>query len=240
MQGLVGGHLLGRGAEGLGSGEAVLAGVLEVLRHAGQLLGEGVDDAVEAELLNVRDGPSPCYCLESGVRDHPVAVTTPGETLTALPIHHFAGRHFTRCQQVAVMTSFETRRLPLTPDVVAPDGSGVRILLGLSGGGLAHFELPPDQVSIAVTHRTVEEIWFFLSGRGEMWRQQEGREEIVAVEPGVCLTIPLGTHFQFRSFGPEPLAALGVTMPPWPGDGEAMVVRGRWQPTLPSTGEPDF
>ncbi len=131
------------------------------------------------------------------------------------------------------MGEFQTRRLPAQPDAVAPDGSEVRILLGLAGGGMAHFTLPPGETSTAVVHRTVEEIWFFLTGRGEMWRRQGAREEIVAVEPGVCLTIPLGTHFQFRSFGPEPLAAIGVTMPPWPGAGEAILVPGRWTPTVP-------
>ena len=89
----------------------------------------------------------------------------------------------------------------------------------------------PGRTSIAVTHRTVEEIWFFLSGSGEMWRKQGDREEIVAVERGVCLTIPLGTHFQFRAMGTEPLAAVGVTMPPWPGDGEAVPVHGTWEST---------
>jgi mannose-6-phosphate isomerase-like protein (cupin superfamily) len=129
------------------------------------------------------------------------------------------------------MTDFGTKRLPKGRDAVAPDGSDVRILLELKGGGMAHFQLPPGQTSLAVTHRTVEEIWFFLSGRGEMWRKQGEREEIVPVEAGVCLTIPLGTHFQFRSFGQEPLAALGVTMPPWPGKDEAIVVQGTWEPT---------
>ena len=118
-------------------------------------------------------------------------------------------------------------------DAVAPDGSEVRLLLGLAGGGMAHFELGPSQVSKAVTHRTVEEIWFFLSGRGQMWRLQNRQATIVDVYPGVCLTIPLGTHFQFRSFGHEPLAAIGVTMPPWPGEGEATIVTGEWQPTVP-------
>ena len=128
---------------------------------------------------------------------------------------------------------FDTKQLPVSRDAVAPDGSDVRILLGLSGGGMAHFELPPGQTSTAVAHRTVEEIWFFLTGRGEMWRKQNGREEIVPVEPGLCLTIPLGTHFQFRSFGDCPLAAVGVTMPPWPGDDEAFKVVGKWEPTTP-------
>ena len=129
------------------------------------------------------------------------------------------------------MTDFSTKRLSVARDAVAPDGSDVRVLLQLKGGGMAHFELGPGKVSKAVAHRTVEEIWFFLSGRGEMWRRQGAREEVVPVEPGVCLTIPCGTHFQFRSFGYEPLAAVGVTMPPWPGDGEAYEVMGTWDAT---------
>jgi mannose-6-phosphate isomerase-like protein (cupin superfamily) len=99
------------------------------------------------------------------------------------------------------MDEFTTMRLPVARDHVALDGSDVRVLLGLKGGGMAHFELPPGETSTAVTHRTVEEIWLFLSGRGEMWRRQGEREEIVPIEPGVCITIPLGTQFQFRSCG---------------------------------------
>jgi mannose-6-phosphate isomerase-like protein (cupin superfamily) len=128
---------------------------------------------------------------------------------------------------------FSGKRLPVERDGVATDGCDVRVLLGLGGGTMAHFELPPGQTSTAVTHRTVEEIWFFISGRGEMWRRQGGREEIVAVESGVCLTIPLGTHFQLRSFGDRTLVAVAVTMPPWPGDGEASAVQGKWEPTVP-------
>jgi mannose-6-phosphate isomerase-like protein (cupin superfamily) len=128
------------------------------------------------------------------------------------------------------MQKFETKTLPANPDVTAPDGSDVRVLLGVQGGGMAHFELAPGQVSRAVQHRTVEEIWYFVSGSGELWRRQGEREETVAVVPGVCLTIPLGTCFQFRSFGPAPLAAVGVTLPPWPGAGEAAFVEGPWTP----------
>jgi mannose-6-phosphate isomerase-like protein (cupin superfamily) len=109
--------------------------------------------------------------------------------------------------------------------------SDVRVLLGLTGGGMAHFELPPGFVSRAVTHRTVEEIWYIVSGRGEMWRKQGERAETIPLDAGTCLTIPLGTHFQLRSFGDEPLAAIGVTMPPWPGEDEAVLVEGIWQPS---------
>ncbi|NEO85308.1 MAG: cupin domain-containing protein [Spirulina sp. SIO3F2] len=129
------------------------------------------------------------------------------------------------------MLSFSTQHLPLEPTVIAPDGSNVRILLGLQGGGMAHFELSPGETAIAVTHRTVEEIWYVLSGRGEMWRKNAEQEAIVPLEAGVCLTIPLGTQFQFRCLGTEPLAAVAVTMPPWPGEDEAIRVEGIWEPT---------
>jgi mannose-6-phosphate isomerase-like protein (cupin superfamily) len=103
---------------------------------------------------------------------------------------------------------------------------------------MAHFELPGGRTSAAVTHRTVEEIWFFLSGHGEMWRRQGEREEVVAVGPGLCLTIPLGTHFQFRAIGSESLCAVAVTMPPWPGEDEALPVPGPW-PAPPDEVHPD-
>jgi mannose-6-phosphate isomerase-like protein (cupin superfamily) len=115
---------------------------------------------------------------------------------------------------------------------VAPDGSDVRILLNVGGGGLAHFELGPGQTSVAVVHSTVEEIWYFLRGRGEMWRKLAEDETVVEVGAEVCITIPVGTEFQFRSFGHEPLSAIGATIPPWPGEGEAAPVKGPWDPTL--------
>ena len=131
-----------------------------------------------------------------------------------------------------MVTNFTTMHVPMAASTVAPDGSDVRIMLGLQGGGMAHFELAPGMTSRAITHQTVEDIWYFLSGRGEMRRRQGERNETVNVYPGVCLTIPLGTHFQFRSFGYEPLSAIGATMPPWPGEGEAIDVVGKWQPTV--------
>ena len=127
------------------------------------------------------------------------------------------------------MTDFETKRLPLTPDVVAPDGSDVRVLARTERGSMAHFELAPGRASAAIRHRTVDEIWFVLSGRGEIWRKQGSREDIAALEPRVSVTIPVGTHFQFRASGDTALEAIGVTMPPWPGDTEAVPVPGKWK-----------
>ena len=129
------------------------------------------------------------------------------------------------------MSMFETLHIPAERTVVAPDGSDVRVLLGLPSGGMAHFELAAGRTASAVTHRTVEEIWFVVAGRGEMWRKDGEHEEIVAMEPGLCLTIPLGTHFQFRASSDQSLSAVAVTMPPWPGEGEAIHVAGPWQST---------
>ncbi len=130
------------------------------------------------------------------------------------------------------MAMFQTMRLPVAPLDTAADGTDVRPLLQLSGGSMAHFELRSGAVSKAVTHRTVEEIWYFLGGRGEMWRKQGDHEEIVPVEASVSVTIPRGTQFQFRSFGDEPLTFVLITMPPWPGPDEVYEVPGKWVPTV--------
>ncbi|HKO28369.1 MAG TPA: amino acid racemase [Solirubrobacteraceae bacterium] len=128
--------------------------------------------------------------------------------------------------------AFQTKPLPANRDVVAPDGSDVRVLLGVRGGSLAHFELAGGETSVAVRHRSVEEVWYFLRGNGEMWRKSGEGEEVVPVSPAVCVTIPLGTSFQFRASGDQPLSAIGATIPPWPGPGEAIAVSGPWEPTL--------
>jgi mannose-6-phosphate isomerase-like protein (cupin superfamily) len=127
------------------------------------------------------------------------------------------------------MTAFTSRPLPDAPDVTAPDGSDVRLLCALDGGSMAHFSLAPGRTSRAVAHRTVEEIWFVIAGAGEMWRARDGAEEVTPLVPGLSLTIPVGTRFQFRCTGPRSLEAVAITMPPWPGEGEAMFVDGRWQ-----------
>ena len=64
-----------------------------------------------------------------------------------------------------------------------------------------------------------------------MWRRQGDDEAVVVVEAGVSISIAVGTGFQFRSLGPEPLRAICVTMPPWPGADEAYEVGGPWEAT---------
>lgn len=96
---------------------------------------------------------------------------------------------------------------------------------------MAHFELAPGQVSRAVSHLTVDEIWYFLAGTGQMWRRQGTHESVIDITPGVCVTLPAGTEFQFRNRGAESLTAVAVTMPPWPGDFEGVTGAGTWPAT---------
>ena len=78
---------------------------------------------------------------------------------------------------------FNTKRLPVARDDVAPDGSDVRILLGLDHGGVAHFELGPGRTSGAVAHKTVEEIWL----SGSHIHRRAGYSELR------CLTLRIST-----------------------------------------------
>ena len=128
-----------------------------------------------------------------------------------------------------------TKVLGSKRDDKAPDGSDVRLLPRMDRGSMAHFALPPLDVSRAVAHKTIEEIWYFIRGRGRMWRRLGSSEdpgETVDILPGVSITVPTGTQFQFRNDGDEALEAIGVTMPPWPGPDEAFQVKGIWEPTV--------
>jgi mannose-6-phosphate isomerase-like protein (cupin superfamily) len=129
----------------------------------------------------------------------------------------------------------DTRFLDNAPTETAPDGSTVRPLCRISGqGSFAHFTLEPSGIARAVSHSTMHEIWYILAGTGQMWRRGHDHEDVVALRPGVCLTIPCGTAFQFRAGASGPLEIVAVTMPPWPGrgDGEVCPEQGPWQPSV--------
>jgi mannose-6-phosphate isomerase-like protein (cupin superfamily) len=122
----------------------------------------------------------------------------------------------------------KSKRLPADYDYLAPDGSEVRLLVREDQASMAQFKLPPGHTASAVAHHTVEELWYVVSGRGQMWRKHDSEEDVVDLLPGVSLSLPMGTHFQFRSTGPEALEVIGVTIPAWPGGEEAYSVEGKW------------
>ncbi|MCF2971634.1 cupin domain-containing protein [Synechococcus sp. Nb3U1] len=123
---------------------------------------------------------------------------------------------------------FQTRALSEDVDAIAPDQSEIRFLVQVQGGSMVHCSLPVGAVSLAVTHRTVAEVWYVVAGQGELWRQQGDRQDVVTLRAGLSLSIPLGTQFQFRNTGTDPLQFIIVTMPPWPGADEAVRVPDYW------------
>ncbi|HWB47582.1 MAG TPA: cupin domain-containing protein [Stellaceae bacterium] len=129
-------------------------------------------------------------------------------------------------------TPWQTQGIAEAPLVAAPDGSAVRVLCATARGSMIAFSLAPAAVSKAVAHRTVEEIWYVIAGRGRVWRRHGAREEEVALAPGLSLTIPPGTWFQFRADGDATLQIVAVTMPPWPGEAEAVPGAGIWTATV--------
>ncbi|MBK9983967.1 MAG: cupin domain-containing protein [Saprospiraceae bacterium] len=113
-------------------------------------------------------------------------------------------------------------------DYLAPDGSEIRLLPVTSHGGCAHCLLPEGKKTKAVKHKSVEEIWYVLSGEGEIWQKSPEEEITKTLSKGICVVIPTGNHFQFRNIGKENLCILIVTMPPWPGPDEAVSVEDHW------------
>ena len=118
-------------------------------------------------------------------------------------------------------------RLPGEYDDLAPDGSEVRLLPVVDEASLVHCQLPAGTITTAVRHRTVSETWFVLDGAGELWRSAgrdpDHHEEVTPLRHGVGVDIPVGTTFQFRSTGKDPLQLLLLTAPKWPGADEAVV-----------------
>lgn len=122
----------------------------------------------------------------------------------------------------------QTLRLPVDRDTVAPDSADIRVLLRTGQASLAHGTLDVGRTSIAVAHRTVDEMWFVVGGSAEVWRRLGDEESLVTVSAGDALTVPLGADFQYRTVGDALFQFIMCTTPAWPGPDEAIFVEGRW------------
>jgi len=91
-------------------------------------------------------------------------------------------------EKLKIEESFELKTLPEEASYLAPDGSEIRLLHGLGGGGVCHCTLPEGRLSKAKAHYTVAEIWYFISGKGEVWRKFKADRKIynqvIEVSPG--------------------------------------------------------
>ena len=127
-------------------------------------------------------------------------------------------------------------QLPREPTETAPDGCDVRKLVSGRRTSLVHCTLPAGTPSKAVMHGTIEEIWYFIQGRGQLWRKRGAKERVVEVAPGTALSIPPGTAFQLRNTGAGDLRFIVASTPPWPGNAEAVQAPAHWagaSPELP-------
>ncbi len=127
-----------------------------------------------------------------------------------------------------MQTVFEFKTLPANYNYLAPDSSEIRLLTEMDCGGLSHCLLPLGKTSIAVKHKTVNEIWYCISGEGEIWQSFNKVNKVMPFKVQDSFTIPVGNSFQFRNTGKVLLCILIVTMPKWPGADEAEVVNGNW------------
>ena len=129
----------------------------------------------------------------------------------------------------------DTLSLPSNYQHLSPAGAEVRPLMSNPMGGIAHCTLPKGKTSKAVAHKTVSEFWHVISGKGEVWRHQDGNELIATLEAGITVDIPLGTEFQYRCIGDSDLVFLCFTMPEWPGPGEVTYPgKSAWKPSFVS------
>jgi mannose-6-phosphate isomerase-like protein (cupin superfamily)/GNAT superfamily N-acetyltransferase len=115
----------------------------------------------------------------------------------------------------------------------APDGMRVSVLTRGERGSLARFELAADRVGHAVRHQTVDELWFVVDGEAELWTHTpDGTEQMRALGTDDSLLLEAGTCFQVRA-GARGVSVLATTMPPWPGEDEALLVHGAWPANVP-------
>ena len=127
----------------------------------------------------------------------------------------------------------QTRPFPPVAEARSPAGAEIRYLIGGETGDMIHSTVPPGQVNRATVHATVSEFWHVLAGEGQIWRRDGSGEQTTALAPGVSIDVPVGTAFQYRCTGVDPLQFICVTMPPWRGDHEATIVAGPWEPNAP-------
>jgi mannose-6-phosphate isomerase-like protein (cupin superfamily) len=71
------------------------------------------------------------------------------------------------------VAKIKTTILPDQPDAKSPAGADIRFIMDGETGTMIHSTVPPRQVNRATVHATVNEFWYVLEGRGEIWRDNQ-------------------------------------------------------------------
>lgn len=69
----------------------------------------------------------------------------------------------------------------------------------------------PDSSSNPHSHSNLEEVFYVLSGQGEI----KVGNEVMNIEPGTCIYIPINTMHQLINKGSKKLKVLACTSPPF-------------------------
>jgi quercetin dioxygenase-like cupin family protein len=116
------------------------------------------------------------------------------------------------CGGPLIMSVIYHKDIPLQ---LFPGGATYQTLVG-DADGLAPVRIgiqvsPPGYATPTHSHPYLE-IITILSGAGEAWI--EGQDDLVALEPGVTLTLPANQRHGFRATGDQPLTTYGVHASP--------------------------
>lgn len=115
------------------------------------------------------------------------------------------------------------QKLQDCPEFVAGDGTLLRELLHPDKQtialrySLAHAIVPVGQVSIPHA-LTTSEVYYILSGQGEM----QIDDEVRSVEPGDAIYIPPQARQFIRNVGHEPLVFICIVDPAWRKEDETI------------------
>jgi mannose-6-phosphate isomerase-like protein (cupin superfamily) len=107
---------------------------------------------------------------------------------------------------------------------ITKDGSEIRELLahrnsGIRNQSLAEARVPPGATTAAHYHPKTEEIYYILSGKGQMQIGSERRE----VVPGDAIAIPPGQIHQITNSGSDALTFLCCCAPGYEHDDTVLI-----------------
>jgi mannose-6-phosphate isomerase-like protein (cupin superfamily) len=118
-------------------------------------------------------------------------------------------------------------RLDTLKSFITADGSSIRELAHPSWTAarrqsLAEATLEPGGETAEHYHPQAEEIYYFVSGRGEM---RLGEDDVAEIAAGDCVVIPPGTPHKLWNTGAEPLVLLCSCAPAYSHDDTVMTGR---------------
>ena len=104
------------------------------------------------------------------------------------------------------------------PDEIAPDGSLIYWLRRNEYASTCLCVLPPGHQSLPARHPRLQELWYVMSGQGQLYRSSANGGLPVALRAGVGVSIAAGEVFQFCAHRDSALTIHITTTPPWAGE----------------------